>query len=212
MRKTLILIGYWPPVKQRGLEMKLQRLGGFDNPRASIEQYATPAGIAADILYTAHAFGDIQDRHIIDLGCGTGVFSIGACLLDAGEVYGIDIDPDAVDIARKNAVSTGCDIEFQSFPVDKVSGNWNTCIMNPPFGSQTKHADLPFLDRAMDVADVIYSIHNSGTLPFLRQRIEKAGHIPDLEKNYKFEIPHTFEFHRKDKMNIDVTLLRIVRQ
>ena len=194
------------------MEIKLQRLKGFDNPKARLEQYATPAKIAADILYIAHGLGDIEEKRVIDIGCGTGIFSIGAYLLGAKEVAGIDIDKDVITIARENADNTGCQINFDCIPVEQISGKWDTCIMNPPFGSQTKHADLPFLDKALEVSKAIYSLHNSETLPFLRKRIEGLGWILDLEKNYKFEIRHTFEFHRKEKMNIDVTLLRIVNK
>ena len=191
------------------MEMKLQQLSGFQKPKARLEQYATPAKIAADILYIAHGFGDVQDKKVIDLGCGTGIFSIGACMLDANEITGIDIDEDAINIAMENANNTKCQVNYDCMAVEEISGEWNTCIMNPPFGSQTKHADLPFLDKALEVSKIIYSLHNSETLPFLRKRIEGAGRILDFEKNYKFEIPYTFQFHRKEKMNVDVTLLRI---
>ena len=191
------------------MEIKLQQLKGFENPKARLEQYATPAKIAADILYTAHGLGDIQEKRVIDLGCGTGVFSIGACMLGAEEVAGTDIDENAIIIAKENAKNAKCQVDYDCMAVEETAGEWDTCIMNPPFGSQTKHADLPFLDRALEISKVIYSLHNSETLPFLRKRIESVGCILNLEKNYKFEIRHTFEFHRKEKMNIDVTLLRI---
>ena len=193
------------------MEIKLQKLKGFKNPKASLEQYATPAKVAADILYTAHGLGDIEDKRVIDLGCGTGIFSIGACMLGAKDVSGTDIDNDVIAIARENTENAGCQVNFDCIPIEQTSGEWDTCIMNPPFGSQTKHADLPFLDKALEISKVIYSLHNSETLPFLRKRVDKTGYILDLEKNYKFEIPYTFQFHRKEKMNIDVTLLRIVK-
>ena len=189
----------------------MQRLNGFNNPIARLEQYATPAKVAADILYTAHSYNDIQEKVIVDLGCGTGIFTIGAWLLGASEAIGIDIDKEAIITAQANANMAECNVEFQSVPVEEVDGKFDICIMNPPFGSQTKHADLPFLDKALEIAKVVYSLHNSETLPFLRKRIKDAGFVLDLEKNYKFKIPHTFEFHRKEKMEIDVTLLRIVK-
>ena len=196
-------------MKQRELEMKLQRLKGFENPKASLEQYATPAKIAADILYTAYAFGDIQDKRIIDFGCGTGIFSIGACFLGAKDVSGTDIDHDVIATARENVKNSGCEVDIYFCPVKAAQGSWDSCIMNPPFGSQTKHADLPFLDKALEVSKIIYSLHNSETVPFLRKRVKDAGHVLDLEKKYSFQIPHTFKFHTKEKVNIDVTLLRI---
>ena len=57
----------------------------FDRPRIELEQYPTGAHLASRVLYTADmTFGDIQDAHVVDLGCGAGVLSIGAALLGAG--------------------------------------------------------------------------------------------------------------------------------
>lgn len=41
--------------------------------------------ITACMLYTMHnTFGDIKNKVVADLGCGCGVLSIGAAVLDAG--------------------------------------------------------------------------------------------------------------------------------
>jgi ribosomal protein L11 methyltransferase len=40
---------------------------------------------------------------VLDVGCGSGILSIACALLGAGDVHGIDVDPDAVRIARENA-------------------------------------------------------------------------------------------------------------
>ncbi|MBA3045716.1 MAG: METTL5 family protein [Candidatus Thermoplasmatota archaeon] len=198
-------------MKQRVLEIRLQELEGFARSRADLEQYPTPAKIAADVLYIAHAHGDVDGKRVLDLGCGTGIFSIGSCLLGAREVVGLDIDKAALETAGRNAAASGCDIEFRCGPVESASGNFDTCIMNPPFGSQNRHADIPFLEKAMELAGTVYTMHNSGTVDFLRGLIGKSGRIPEIKRNYKFEIRHTFNFHRKEKAYFDVTLLRIVR-
>ncbi|MDD4307434.1 MAG: METTL5 family protein [Thermoplasmata archaeon] len=198
-------------MKQRELEITLQSLKGFTNARPDLEQYPTPARIAADVLYTAHSFGDVAGKRVIDLGCGPGIFSIGACLLGAGSVTGLDTDAEALKTASENARLAGCEVTYVCSPVEKAEGKFDTCIMNPPFGSQNRHADLPFLEKAMDIASVVYSIHNSGTIGHLSRKIVNNGWIIDAEKNYSFEIRHTFSFHTKEKAMFDVTLIRIVR-
>ena len=44
---------------------------------------------------------------VIDLGCGSGILSVGALLLGAEYALGVDIDPNAVDIAYNNADDNG---------------------------------------------------------------------------------------------------------
>ncbi len=199
-------------MKQRELEIALQKLEGFPDPNPVLEQYPTPAKIAADMLYTACGFGDIGEKNIIDLGCGTGVFSIGACLLGAAKVLGIDKDAGAVEAAIRNAATNDCAVDFICGDVCAASGKFDTCIMNPPFGSQKKHADIPFLEKAAELADVTYSLHNAETIGFLRRRMGDLGRVVDLEKRYKLEIRHTFRFHAKEKAMFDVVFIRTVRK
>ena len=72
---------YLSAMRKRDLEISLQSVRNFEDPDPSLEQYMTPGVIAADILYTAYANGDIEGMKVMDLGCGTGMFSIGAWLL-----------------------------------------------------------------------------------------------------------------------------------
>lgn len=44
---------------------------------------------------------------VLDVGCGSGILSIAAALLGAGEVLGVEIDPVAVDIAKENILRNG---------------------------------------------------------------------------------------------------------
>jgi ribosomal protein L11 methyltransferase len=44
---------------------------------------------------------------VLDLGCGSGILAIGAAKLNAAEVWALDIDPVAVDVARENAAQNG---------------------------------------------------------------------------------------------------------
>lgn len=46
---------------------------------------------------------------VIDLGCGSGILSVAALLLGAESAVGVDIDPNAVDIAYNNAEANAID-------------------------------------------------------------------------------------------------------
>jgi len=187
----------------------LQNIPPHPSPDPALEQYPTPAKIAADVLYHAHANGDIAGKSVLDLGCGTGIFAIGAALLGAEKVSAVDIDEKAVEIAQNTAREMGVDVEFLVSDVKEFEGKWDTVIMNPPFGAQKKHADRPFLKKAMEVADVVYSLHLTKTQEFIQKMVAKAGAAITDRKTYEFEIRYTYEFHEREKAHFDVTLFRI---
>lgn len=47
------------------------------------------------------------DKRVLDLGCGSGILSIGALVLGCKEAVGCDIDPKAPDVAMDNAALNG---------------------------------------------------------------------------------------------------------
>ena len=89
--------------KKRQLEIELQDIPPHKSPKIDLEQYSTPSVIAADVLWNAHTIGDIEGMKIVDLGCGTGIFTIGSALMGAADSVGVDIDGDAISIAEAQA-------------------------------------------------------------------------------------------------------------
>ncbi|MEP6881588.1 MAG: 50S ribosomal protein L11 methyltransferase [Dokdonella sp.] len=49
----------------------------------------------------------LEDKVVIDYGCGSGVLAIAAALLGAGQVIGVDNDPQALEASRDNAERNG---------------------------------------------------------------------------------------------------------
>jgi len=196
-------------MKQRKLEILLEQVRGFDSPDVTLEQYSTPALLAAELLHFAFMKGDLEDT-VYDLGCGTGMLAIGAKILGAERVIGFDSDPSALEIARENAERLGVEVEFECMDIRQVRGHAHTVVMNPPFGAQVKGSDRPFLKTAMKVGDITYSIHNSGSLAFVKKFIEPA--IITEWYNTGFPIKRTFKFHKKDVERIEVEIYRIIKE
>ena len=196
-------------MKKKDLEIRLERVRPFDEPSAALEQYPTPAAIASDILFAAYANGDVADMTVNDLGCGTGIFAIGAKLLGACEVRGYDVSSSALDIARKNAAELGTEIGFIETDISNVSDRADTTFMNPPFGCQNEHADRPFLQKAMELSDSVYSIHMANTIGFLEDFVSSFGREIVARATYNYNIPHTFSFHSKTKQKVDIVVVNI---
>lgn len=196
--------------KKKHLEMAIQKVPKHPNPKVGLEQYSTPATIAADLLWNAYSLGDIADKKVMDLGCGTGIFAIASKLLGAASAIGVDIDRDSTDLASSYCgdvdfiCSDICDLE-NDFDVD-------TIFQNPPFGSQKnakKGADLKFISKAVELSPkVLYSFHMASTEEFLISYFEKN----DLEIThifrYNFPIPKIYEFHTMESANVEVIVIR----
>lgn len=191
------------------LAIILSKLELFEKPKPHLEQYHTEAEIAADVLWNAFMLGDIKDKTIADLGCGTGILGIGALLLGAKHVFFLDIDETALALARKNFAKMAEEYEiddkahFSVGGVQEFSKKVDVVIQNPPFGVQVEHADRAFLLKAFEVGDIIYSFH----------KIESKNFIDKLSKEHGFIETHLFYFNfpLKSTMGHHTTRIKRIR-
>ena len=191
------------------LERILQSLEPVKIPSPSTEQYPTPAAIAAEVIQFALGRGDIAGRFVVDLGCGNGVLAIAAKLSGAARVLGVDADPESIEVSRRNAERSEVEVGWDVADVSSVHEPFDTVLMNPPFGAQTRHADRPFIDAAMGLGKVVYTFLNAPSEPFVERRIETTGSRITHRLEYRFPIPHLFSFHRQDVRAHDVLLYRV---
>ena len=196
-------------MKKAELERILQSLRPVIASDPKTEPYATPAGIAAEVVVFALGRGDIADRFVLDLGCGNGIFAIAAKLLGAATVVGVDSDPRAIETARANGLAAQVDVQWRTASVEAVHDSVDTVLMNPPFGAQSPHADRPFLDVALTRAQVVYTLLNAKAEPFVRSFVEARGGAVRDRAEYAFPIPYTFRFHREAVRRVGVVLYRI---
>jgi putative methylase len=220
-------------VRRLELELFLSQVKPQPSPQASLEQYTTSEAVAATMLYlAAYANDDVIGKKVLDLGCGTGRLALGAAYLGAKGVVGVDIDITAIKTALDNSGKTGfkTNVQWVVGDVAVVTGSFDTVLQNPPFGVQKRAADRKFLEKALEVGNVVYSIHNHPSTDkqlIKRLKANRGGLLqvapsPFVEKFVKnhhgvvkavyamlMTIPRMFDFHTKMKHDCIVDLYRI---
>jgi putative methylase len=199
-----------------GLAGQLALVAGFENPQAALEQYPTPPGLAAHVVHLADLNGDIEGRTVVDLGTGTGMLALGAALRSPARVLGVELDRDALHIARENRRRVGTRTEIHWIQADATRlplrpDGPTTVVMNPPFGAQYghEHADRAFLATAADVADVSYSVHNSGSREFVEAFAADNGGEVTQAFAAAFDLERQFDHHEVDNHELDTEVYRI---
>lgn len=213
-----------PVMKRKQLEIILEDVAGFRSPKVWLEQYPTGAHLASCMMYTASSMGDVRDKCVIDLGCGTGVLSVAAALMGAEHCLAIDIDDEALEVAMENAeqFDGGLNIDYIQGDVRRASGFSNrflpdTVVMNPPFGTKNVGADREFLDSAFSLFQhssdipsirshgVIYSLHKSSTRKFIEKHVRTHGcNMCRVIAEMRYDLPRSYKFHKKDSVDIAV--------
>lgn len=172
----------------------------FVSPDAALEQYRTPAAVAADLLWEAHSEDAVRGKSVVDLGCGTGVFAVGASVLGAKPVVGIDIDAEALKVAANQGVDT-IQADASEASVELVGHAVDTVFMNPPFGAQNRHADRPFYEaaaRLLDGAGSCWFLALATTEAFLGKQANALGASLDRIMEWPYPIEARFAFHRDE--------------
>lgn len=191
-------------MSKQQLQTILSDVERFDDPRTDLEQYMTPASVAADI---AHRLGLMVDEAAVaDLGCGTGMLSLAAGL-EGFEVCGYDCDPKAIETARKNKEmieEKGFDIDvmFEVRDVlDEGVDDADCVVMNPPFGMYADDANMKFLAAAFEAAPTVLSLlHCEAGAPdetrsFIKRFASRHGFGTTPLRTYEIALPRTRSFH-----------------
>lgn len=199
---------------KRALAMALAELEGFPEPRVELEQYPTSPELGASLIHLASLHDDL-DRPVIDLGGGTGILALGAATQQPPRVVGVELDRDALTIARKNETTLAPPTHVDWVRADArdppLTLTDATVVMNPPFGSQHGHrgADRAFLDAARAVGCVSYSIHNTGSRSFIESYAADHGGTVTHAFAGELDVDAQFDFHTTDRASLPVEVYRI---
>jgi putative methylase len=192
-------------VRTSDLVLRLSKVPPFPQPDRRLEQVATPAEAAAELLFAADRLHPLEDRSVVDLGCGTGRLAIGAALLGADPVRAVEIDPAAAEVARAAARAAGVRIEIEVRDVAGYDRSADVVVTNPPFGAQRRHADRPFWDAAFAVAR--RSVHGfalADSRTFIARRaVERGAHIIETQP-VAWDLARTFPHHTRNRVSLPV--------
>lgn len=206
-------------MKLKQLESHLGTLEQFSNPKVELEQYPTGPHIASRMLYSAeNSFGDVSGKVVADFGCGCGTLAIAAALLDAQYVIGIDVDTQSLELASLNAEDLELDLELIHCDINSLEWKGqmvDTVVMNPPFGTRKKGADMIFLQAGLKVASqAVYSLHKTSTRDHVKRTALRDFNARSAEVlcELRYAVPQLYKFHKKKEVDIAVDLWRFVPQ
>ena len=187
------------------LVRKIQAVPVPENAAAPLEQVATPAEAAANLLLLLDRTFGVAGRSVVDLGSGTGRLAIGAALLGATPVVGVEVDARLVPVAEAAARAAGVPVKFEVADVTDWDRPAEVVVMNAPFGAQRRHADRPFWDRAFALAQVgVGAFASSVSRTFIaRLALDRGAHVIEVEP-VPWNLPRTFPHHRAASVRLAV--------
>ncbi len=170
--------------------------------------------MAAQLTHVAAMRGDL-DGDVVDLGTGTGRLAFAAACHRPASVTGVELDENAIAVARNNASRVDPPVEVSWVVGDvrrlPLERNGVTVVSNPPFGAQqaARSSDRAFLKTTADVADTSYTLHNEGSRSFVESfAADNGGRVTDAFA-VAFEIDRQFTHHTNERVTIDAEAFRI---
>ncbi len=109
----------------------------------------------------------------------------------------------------KYAKENNLDIKWVNGAIENIDEEFDTVLMNPPFGAQRPGADRIFLEKAIEISENIWTIHMAETRNFVEKFV--GNHSAKIESRYEFDfvIPRSMPFHTKDVANQKAILYHI---
>jgi putative methylase len=205
-------------MNKKELAIILSRLKPLSQPDIKLEQYQTDSEIAAYLAWLAYLNNDVQGKTVADLGCGNGILGLASLILAAKKAYFIDVSEKAIEVAKENlaALESEFNVKFNAVFINediaKADIKTDTVIQNPPFGVKKEHADRQFLESAMKIANIIYSIHKSESQEFISKLAYKHEFIIESIREFNFPIKKTMQHHQKKVHNVKVACFILKRQ
>ena len=89
--------------KAKQYRIYLSQVDDFSKPKIQLEQYCTPPDIACELFEVLQfEHNAISQKVVGDFCCGTCMYSIAAAYFEPEKVVALDLDEDALAVAKEN--------------------------------------------------------------------------------------------------------------
>jgi predicted RNA methylase len=146
------------------------------------------------------------------------MLSVGAAILGAAHVVGLEIDEAAIRIFRENVEGfeltnidcVQCDVVQSCEALFGEEKKFDTVLMNPPFGTkQNAGIDMKFLKAGLKLArNAVYSLHKTSTREHIKKKAIEWKAKAVVVAQLRYNLPQTYKFHKKSTVDIEVDLWR----
>jgi len=120
---------------------------------------------------------DLDSLSLLDVGTGSGILAIAAARLGVGKIVGVDLDPEAVEVARENILQNrlASVIQLQAGSAGDVAGHFDVVVANIQA--------LPLIEMASTLAGRLNDsgrVVLSGILTEQQDRVRRAYEVQRL--------------------------------
>jgi tRNA1(Val) A37 N6-methylase TrmN6 len=150
--------------------------------RIKLLQPATGFHASIDTVFLAAA-AEVKERHkLLDIGCGVG--SAGLCVMARNAkiaVTGIDVQPELIELAQRNAVLNGVENKCEFFhgnilTESQVPDNtFNAAIMNPPY--YNGGTESPHKIKAVSHVENASGATLTDWIKYAHKKLKNGGHL-----------------------------------
>jgi len=196
------------------LAIQLSKLQEISSPNLNLEQYQTEGEIAARWLFDIQSFDDLKPGcRVVDLGCGNGILGIGAVLMGAGSAILVDSDEKSCEVSTRNVESLGISdsvkiVNSKIGEKDIEISEADIVVSNPPWGTQKKASDRPFLEEIISIGTIAHLMHSSQAT-HIRNFFNEFGWSSEKYGDLDFALPATYGHHSRMRGRTRASLWRI---